>query len=166
MTAARAVTATFNSSATTFALTVTKAGTGAGTVTSSPAGISCGATCSANYASGTSVTLTAAAASGSTFAGWSGACTGTGACTVSMTAARAVTATFNSAVDVRVERDEGGHGHWHRDVITDRHQLRHHVQRELRERHVGDAHGRGGQWLDVRRLERRVHGHGNLRHCR
>jgi len=44
------------------------------------------------------VTLTAAAASGSTFAGWSGACTGTGTCTVSMTAAQSVTATFNTSV--------------------------------------------------------------------
>jgi endoglucanase len=79
----------------TFALTVTKSGAGSGTVTSSPSGISCGSTCSANYASGTSVRLTASAASGSTFAGWDGACTGTGACTVSMTAARSVTATFN-----------------------------------------------------------------------
>jgi hypothetical protein len=42
------------------------------------------------------VTLNATAASGSTFAGWSGACTGTGTCTVSMTAARSVTATFNT----------------------------------------------------------------------
>jgi lysophospholipase L1-like esterase len=82
---------------TTFGLTVAKSGSGAGTVTSTPAGINCGATCSASYASGTSVTLTAATASGSTFAGWSGACTGTGACTVSMTAARAVTATFNTS---------------------------------------------------------------------
>ena len=71
-------------------------GTGSGTVTSSPSGINCGSTCTANYASGTSVTLTAAPASGSTFAGWSGACTGTGTCTVSMTAARNVTATFNT----------------------------------------------------------------------
>ena len=75
MTAARSVTATFNSSATTFALTVTKAGTGAGTVTSSPAGISCGS----------------------------------------------------------------------------------HVQRELRERYVGDAHRRGRQRLGIRGLERSVH---------
>jgi aryl-phospho-beta-D-glucosidase BglC (GH1 family) len=82
---------------TTFALTVTRAGTGSGTVTSSPAGISCGATCSASFASGASVTLTASAASGSTFAGWSGACTGTGACTVPMTAAKSVTATFNTS---------------------------------------------------------------------
>ncbi len=78
------------------ALTVTKAGTGSGTVTSSPAGINCGGTCTASYVSGTSVTLTAATAAGSTFAGWSGACTGTATCTVSMTAARSVTATFNS----------------------------------------------------------------------
>jgi endoglucanase len=78
------------------ALTVARAGTGSGTITSSPSGINCGSTCSASYASGTSVTVTAAAASGSTFAGWSGACTGTGTCTVSMTAARSVTATFNT----------------------------------------------------------------------
>ena len=62
----------------TFPLTVSKGGTGSGTVTSSPAGINCGSTCSATYNSGTSVTLTAAAASGSTFGGWSGACSGTG----------------------------------------------------------------------------------------
>src|SRR5262249_55282485 len=53
---------------------------------------------SASFASGTSVTLTATAASGSTFAGWSGACTGTSTCTVSMTAAQSVTATFNTSV--------------------------------------------------------------------
>jgi len=56
----------------TFSLTVTKAGTGSGTVTSSPAGINCGSTCSASYNSGTLVTLTATPASSSIFAGWSG----------------------------------------------------------------------------------------------
>ena len=75
-------------------LTVVKAGTGQGTVTSSPSGINCGSTCTASYASGTTVTLTATPSSGSTFSGWSGACSGTGACTVSLTAARSVTATF------------------------------------------------------------------------
>lgn len=80
---------------TSYALSVTRAGTGSGTVTSSPAGIDCGSTCSAEYSTGTSVTLTAAAASGSTFGGWSGACSGTGAtCTVSMSQAQSVTATF------------------------------------------------------------------------
>ncbi|HYD43534.1 MAG TPA: hypothetical protein VEB43_22075, partial [Anaeromyxobacter sp.] len=57
--------------------------------------INCGATCAATLASGTTVTLTATPATGSTFGGWSGACTGTGSCVVTMTAARAVTATFN-----------------------------------------------------------------------
>ena len=97
MTAARNVTATFNSSSASFTLSVTKAGSGTGTVTSNTGNINCGSACSASYASGTSVTLTAAAGSGASFAGWSGACSGTGACTVSMTQARAVTATFNTA---------------------------------------------------------------------
>jgi endoglucanase len=110
MTAARAVTATFNSSATTFALTVTKAGSGAGTVTSSPAGVNCGTTCSANFASGTSVTLTAAATSGSTFAGWGGACSGTGTCTVTVTAASAVTATFSAASTFSLAVTKAGTG--------------------------------------------------------
>src|SRR5439155_14993623 len=78
-----------------FNLSVVSAGNGSGTVTSNPAGISCGTTCSASFLSGTVVTLTAAAAAGSTFAGWSGACVGTGTCSVTMTAAKSVTATFN-----------------------------------------------------------------------
>jgi hypothetical protein len=95
MTAARTVTATFTTLQRT--LTVTKAGTGSGTVTSVPGGISCGSDCTEAYANGTAVTLTAAAATGSTFAGWSGGgCAGTGTCTVTMTAAQAVTATFTT----------------------------------------------------------------------
>src|SRR5581483_11127750 len=73
------------------------AGNGQGSVTSSPAGINCGTTCSANFNSGTSITLTATPASGSAFSGWSGGCTGTSACTVSLTAASSVTATFRAA---------------------------------------------------------------------
>ncbi len=91
MTAARSVTATFTLD--TYTLTVAKAGTGAGTVTAT--GISCGADCSEAYSYGTAVTLTAAATAGSTFVGWSGACTGTGACTVTIDAAKSVTATFD-----------------------------------------------------------------------
>ncbi len=95
MTAARAVTATFNGSSA-FPLSVTRAGSGTGTVTSTPAGINCGSSCGANYSNGTAVTLSATPASGSTFAGWSGACSGTAACALSMTAARNVTATFDT----------------------------------------------------------------------
>ena len=57
---------------------------------------SCGSDCSENYTSGTSVTLTAAPASGSLFSGWGGACAGTGGCTVAMSAAKSVTATFTA----------------------------------------------------------------------
>ena len=87
----KSATATFALSApTTYALSVSKSGTGTGTVTSNTGGINCGSTCSGSYTTGTSVTLTAAPATGSTFTGWSGACTGTGSCVVSMTAARSV----------------------------------------------------------------------------
>ncbi len=75
-------------------LTVSRAGTGRGTVTSSPAGIDCGQACEAGFGVGTKVTLTVIAAAGSRFAGFSGACTGTGSCRVTMDEARDVTATF------------------------------------------------------------------------
>jgi hypothetical protein len=78
-------------------LTVTKAGTGSGTITSSPVGISCGASCSVKFAGKSTVTLTAVAATASLFAGWSGACSGTAnTCTVVMDAVKTVTATFNA----------------------------------------------------------------------
>ena len=79
-------------------ITVTKSGTGGGTVTSAPAGVDCGGTCSANFDDGTAVTLTATAAGGSVFAVWGGACSGNAAtATVTMSAARTCTATFNLA---------------------------------------------------------------------
>jgi len=78
-----------------FTLTVNKSGMGRGTVTSSPDGIDCGSTCSAPYDSGTVVTLTATPAMGSILVGWSGCDTVSGAsCTVSMSAAKSVTANF------------------------------------------------------------------------
>jgi phospholipase C len=86
----------------TYTVTVSLAGTSTGTVTSSPAGISCKPTCSASFASASTVKLTATAASGAYFAGWSGACTGTGSCTLTMNANKAVTATFNLNKTVKV----------------------------------------------------------------
>jgi hypothetical protein len=76
------------------ALGVSKSGSGAGTVTSSPGGISCGSTCSATFVSGTTVKLTAIPLPDSRFTGWSGACSGTGACAVTMNAEKTVTAAF------------------------------------------------------------------------
>ncbi len=75
-------------------LSVTLAGTGSGNVTSVPAGINCAGDCSEAYASGTPVTLTATSTAGSTFTGWSGACSGTGSCALTMDVAKSVTATF------------------------------------------------------------------------
>jgi Divergent InlB B-repeat domain len=76
-------------------LTVDISGTGSGAVISNPSGIDCGLTCSAAFSYNTSVTLTAEASPGSTFAGWSDTgCPGTGTCVVTMTAARSVSATF------------------------------------------------------------------------
>ena len=78
-------------------LTVLKSGTGSGTVTSSPVGINCGSDCSESYDQGTSVTLTATPASGSTFGDWSGSgCSGTGTCVVIMNTAIVVTAAFSA----------------------------------------------------------------------
>jgi hypothetical protein len=76
-------------------LSVSLDGGGAGAVTSTPAGINCGAQCSAGFASGTSVTLTAAPdASSSLFTGWSGDCSSDGTCMVTTDKARNVGATF------------------------------------------------------------------------
>jgi hypothetical protein len=106
MTAATTVYATFIP---VYSLTVTKSGTGSGTVTGSDGLINCGSTCSVNYGSGTSVTLTALANSGSTFSGWSGGdCSGTGTCTVDMTAATTVTATFSATATASAGGGGGG----------------------------------------------------------
>jgi len=108
MSAARAVTATFKPL---YILTVTKADLGSGNVTANPAGITCGADCSEPYVSGTTVTLTATAASGSAFTGWSG-CDSASAntCTVTMTAARTVTATFKLVYTLAVAKADLGAG--------------------------------------------------------
>ena len=78
-------------------LTLTKSGGGQGTVKSSVAGINCGAVCSqmaSAYYQGEVVELTVVPGKGSAFGGWSGACSGTGTCTVTMSAAKEVTAEF------------------------------------------------------------------------
>jgi hypothetical protein len=86
----------------TFPLTVTKAGTGSGTVTSSDGKINCGLDCSDSYLSGSVVTLSAAAASGFVFSGWSvngsvSVCGTSPTCTLTVVADTSVTASFNSA---------------------------------------------------------------------
>jgi hypothetical protein len=80
-------------------LLVNFAGNGTGAVTSSPAGLNCSTTCTSAFAVGTQVTLTATPGAFSSFTGWSGACTGAGSCTLTIDAAKSVTATFAGQVD-------------------------------------------------------------------
>lgn len=75
-------------------LTVSVTGAGAGSVTSEPSGLSCPGTCVEHFAEGRLVTLSAAPASGSRFAGWSGSCSGAAGCQVTMAQARSVAADF------------------------------------------------------------------------
>jgi len=80
-------------------LTVTVTGTGTGSVSASAgaiAGCAAGAgVCTGSYLRGTTVTLTPAPAAGNEFAGWSGACSGTGPCAVTLAGATSVAARFD-----------------------------------------------------------------------
>ncbi len=79
-----------------YLLMISNPGPGQGTV--SGPGISCGGTCLAVYNPGAVVTLSAAAAPGSIFGGWSGGgCSGTGLCTVTMNTNITITANFKVA---------------------------------------------------------------------
>jgi hypothetical protein len=79
----------------TYLVTVTRDGVGSGTITDTSSAINCGATCSAVIIAGTVMTFTATADTGSTFTGWSGACSGTGTCIVTISADTTITATFS-----------------------------------------------------------------------
>jgi hypothetical protein len=74
-------------------LTVQTQGTGTGTVTGP--GINCPGDCTETYADGQQVNLTATPSGGSSFGGWSGACSGAGGCQLTMDADKQATATFN-----------------------------------------------------------------------
>ena len=82
---------------TTFDLEVVVAGAGTGTVTSDVGDISVTSgddPTTTTFEAGTTVTLTATAAEGSTFNGWTGPCSGTGTCEITLDADATVTATF------------------------------------------------------------------------
>ena len=93
-------------------ISVSRIGTGTGGITSSPAGIDCGASCSASFASGEPVTLTAIPAANSTFAGWSGACSGTApTCVTTASGAKSTTATFSKKQwSLKVAKSGAGSG--------------------------------------------------------
>ena len=78
-----------------FTLSVTKEGTGSGMVTSIPAALDCGVVCTAEFATTSTITLTATADPGHVFVGWLGdGCSDTAVCVVTMDEAKTVTATF------------------------------------------------------------------------
>ena len=103
--AAKSVMASFVANHT---LTVTLAGAGAGTVTSNPQGtdpigIACTAgPCSTTFPANTSLSLAATPDHLSTFTGWSGSCSGTGACLLTMTGSRAAVANFTQAFKAKI----------------------------------------------------------------
>jgi hypothetical protein len=89
---------------------VALAGSGAGRVTSDPPGVDCGADCREDFPFNTGVTLSADPDAGSEFAGWSGACSGSGPCVLQMDVARAVTASFTAMRTLTVSRSGSGLG--------------------------------------------------------
>jgi hypothetical protein len=79
-------------------LSVSKAGSGTGTVTSDPAGIDCGAACQSIFHGGRTVTFTATPGSGSVFSGWSDASCGTNpTCAIEVESDVSLTATFDTS---------------------------------------------------------------------
>ena len=90
-----------NSAPTSHALAVVFSGAPGGTVASSPAGIDCGvSSCAASFPVGAMVNLSATGSAPNVFGGWSGACSGSGACHVTMNSDQFVTATFEVGVAV------------------------------------------------------------------
>jgi hypothetical protein len=97
MTQAWGVTATFTlAPPPSVPLTIARAGSAEGTVSSFPAGISCGVACNASFAAGTVVTLSANPAAGAAFREWRGACTGSiPTCGLTLNASAGVIAVFS-----------------------------------------------------------------------
>ncbi|WP_304986253.1 InlB B-repeat-containing protein [Flavobacterium rivulicola] len=104
MDAAKSITANFGRAQ--FPLTISNSG--GGTVSSTPAGINCGLNCTANYEFGMNVQLNAIPSSGAIFAGWTGACSGTGPCTVTIDAAKTVNARFTYPLTITRSGTGGG----------------------------------------------------------
>jgi hypothetical protein len=80
--------------------------TGAGTVVSSPTGIECGRTCTAAFPMGTTVVFSATPAAGGLFGGWTGACSGQGTCSLTLTGDASLGAPFSEPPPPPPQPDE------------------------------------------------------------
>lgn len=109
-------TATFQPVGTIHEIQVSKSGSGDGTVTSSPGTIDCGTSCHDYFLEGSSTTLRATPDIRSSFTGWSGDCSGTGECQLTLDGDHLVTATFmdNYPTEEIIYDDTLGSGwqHW------------------------------------------------------
>ncbi len=114
MNGAKQATATFTPIPPPSEYTLTVTNGGHGKVTSTPTGIDCGGTCEKSFPAGRPVTLIPTPDTGYQFSGWTGACTNSsGGCTVTMNAAKNVTATFTQippANNDTLTVSNGGHG--------------------------------------------------------
>ncbi len=81
-----------------------------GSITADIGNINCGANCQADYADGTLVTLSPVPEAGQVFTGWSGDCSGSGACSVTMSQARTVGADFDLDGPTLTVNISSGHG--------------------------------------------------------
>ena len=99
------ITATFTRNTYAHTVSVASVRGGLGRVTSTPAGVDCGSACVASFAHGELVTFTAEPEPGSTFLGWSdsgGACSGVGTCSITVSATRTLSASFEGHAVVRL----------------------------------------------------------------
>ncbi|MEK6846539.1 MAG: hypothetical protein AABY16_00030, partial [Nanoarchaeota archaeon] len=96
-------------------LSVSKTGSGGGSININPSGISCDEledenSCTEEYVEGTSIRLTPNTGADSLFTGWSGDCSGVGSCTVIMNQDREVTANFEFVEEFSVSISKTGSG--------------------------------------------------------
>jgi len=110
MTADKSVTAIFDATASSYNITVTKVGNGTIVSGETTPKINCGTQCSTNLATNSNLTLTATPAPGYIFTGWSGACSGTATCAVTIDRTKMVTATFSLPMHTISVTRSGGAG--------------------------------------------------------
>ncbi len=95
MSASRTVTANFEEIVVINDYAVSVSVVGSGSITSTPSGLNCDSNCEQVYTEGTQIELVATPDSGFVFDGWSGACSGTGNCSFTVTDTTSVTANFS-----------------------------------------------------------------------